>query len=77
MQLWLPEEIVAVLAYAVEPREDALVVDSFALDIEEGPLAHVVDLEDGRLGRASGRCAQQQGARRQQPHRATHRAYAA
>lgn len=38
MELRFPEEVVAVVADEVEPGEDALVVDAFALEVVEGPL---------------------------------------
>jgi len=58
MQAGLPEEVVAVLADAVEARKDALVVDAFALDVEEGALAERAAEHHG-AGRA--RAAQQTG----------------
>lgn len=39
MDLRGSEQIEAVLADAIQPREDALVVHALALDVEEGPLA--------------------------------------
>lgn len=42
MQLWLPEEVVAVIADSVDPGEDGLVVDPLALNLKERPLGEVV-----------------------------------
>jgi hypothetical protein len=36
MKLRFPEEVVTVFTDSVQPCEDALVVDTFALDFEEG-----------------------------------------
>lgn len=81
MQLGLPEQIVAVLADAVEPREDALVVDTLALDVEEGALgqrvtqvAHVTRVVAEHHGRARGahQAAEERHARQRTRPRARH-----
>jgi hypothetical protein len=38
MELRFSEEVVTVFTDSVQPREDALVVDTFALDFKEGTL---------------------------------------
>jgi len=38
MELRFPEEVVTIFTDSVQPREDALVVDTFALDFKEGTL---------------------------------------
>jgi hypothetical protein len=36
MELWFSEEVVTVFTDSVQPRENALVVDTFALDFKKG-----------------------------------------
>jgi len=38
MELRFSEEVVTIFTDSVQPREDALVVDTFALDFKEGAL---------------------------------------
>lgn len=81
MQLRFSEEVVAVLADAVEPREDALVVDALALDVEEGALGqrvvghatHVVTQHHGRTrGWRAQKAAEERHARQRTRPRAHH-----
>lgn len=63
MQLRRPVQVVAVLANAVEPGEDALVVDALALDLEEGALGQGVAQVRAQVAQHHGRA---QGGRAQQ-----------
>jgi hypothetical protein len=36
MELWFSEEVVTVLTDSVQPCEDALVINTFALDFKKG-----------------------------------------
>lgn len=42
VELWFPEQVVAVLAHPVQPGEYRLVVHALALDVEERPFAERV-----------------------------------
>lgn len=68
LQRRLAEQVVAVLADAVETREDAPVVDALALDVEEGALAKRV-VGDGvrRRGAHERRCQQRRPAKSHRP----------
>jgi hypothetical protein len=69
--LWFPEQVVAVLADAVEPRKYALVVDTLALDVKEvGTFAEgVVEHQVARRGRSASELeAAPRGARQHRAH---------
>lgn len=71
MNLGLPEQVVAVLADAIQLGEDGFIVDALALDIEEGPFGEVMGEE--RAGTSSpgtsGTCALDHQRDGQAPHR--------
>jgi len=45
MQLWFPEQVVAILADTVQTGEDTLVIHALALDVEEGPFTQRMAVE--------------------------------
>jgi len=49
VQLRFPEEVVAVFTDAVQTSEDALIVHTLALDIEERPFAQWMTVEGGSV----------------------------
>jgi len=49
VQLRFPEEVVAVFTDAVQTSEDALIVHTLALDVEERPFAQWMTVEGGSV----------------------------
>lgn len=70
MQLRFPEEVVAVLADAVQTGEDALVVHALTLDVEERPFAQGMAAKGGgvRAQADAGRDQQQRQRPREDGH---------
>lgn len=60
MQLRFTEEIVAVLADAIKPREQSLIVDPLALDIHKRALAERMSHERASIGDTQTRGNKQQ-----------------
>lgn len=59
MELRFTEKIVAVLADAVQPCEEALIVDALALDVDEAALAERMTHEGAGVGDADARAHEQ------------------